>query len=65
MMKRVYLKPAMRVVVVNTKVQLLTASATTTVTTNSNNVGLNEKIEAGSGPARARQHDVWDEEEEE
>ena len=64
MMKRVYLKPAMRVVVLNTKVQLLTAS-NPTVNSNSNNVGLNEKIEAGNGTARARQHDVWDEEEEE
>jgi len=64
MMKRVYLKPAMRVVVLNTKVQLLTAS-NPTVTSNSNNVDLKEEIKAGSGPARARQHDVWDEEEEE
>jgi hypothetical protein len=64
-MKREYLKPAMRVVVLNTKVQLLTASATTTVTTNSNNVGLNEKIEAGNGTARARSYNAWGDEDEE
>ena len=63
-MKREYMKPAMRVVVVNTKVQLLTAS-NPTVTTNSNNVGLNEKIEAGNGTARARSYNAWGDEDEE
>jgi hypothetical protein len=63
MMKRVYLKPAMRVVVLNTRVQLLTAS-NPTVTRTAGNADLNYEG-GGSGPARARQHDVWDEEEEE
>ena len=63
-MKREYMKPAMRVVVVNTKVQLLTAS-NPTVNSNSNNVGLNEKIEAGNGTARARSYNAWGDEDEE
>lgn len=63
-MKREYMKPAMRVVVLNTKVQLLTASSTT-VNSNSNNVGLNEKIEAGNGTARARSYNAWGDEDEE
>jgi hypothetical protein len=63
-MKRDYLKPATRVVLLNTRVQLLT-STTTTVTTNSNNAGLNEVISAGSGTARARSFDAWGDEDEE
>jgi hypothetical protein len=65
MMKRDYLKPATRVVLLNTRVQLLTNSPTTTVTTNRNNAGLNEVISAGSGTARARSFDAWGDEEEE
>lgn len=64
MMKRDYLKPATRVVLLNTRVQLLT-STTTTVTTNRNNAGLNEVISAGSGTARARSFDAWGDEDEE
>ena len=64
MMKRDYLKPATRVVLLNARVQLLT-STTTTVTTNRNNAGLNEVISAGSGTARARSFDAWGDEEEE
>ena len=64
MMKRDYLKPATRVVLLNTRVQLL-SSTTTTVTTNRNNAGLNEVISAGSGTARARSFDAWGDEEEE
>ena len=63
-MKREYMKPAMRVVVVNTKVQLLTAS-NPTVNSNSNNVGLNEEIKAGNGTARARSFNAWCDEDEE
>jgi hypothetical protein len=63
-MKRDYLKPATRVVLLNTRVQLLSNSPAT-VTTNSNNVGLNEKIEAGNGTARARSYNAWGDEDEE
>ena len=62
-MKRDYLKPATRVVLLNAKVQLLTS--TTTVKSNSNNVGLKEEISAGNGTARARNFDAWDDEDEE
>jgi len=57
MMKRDYLKPAMRVVFLSARVQLLTGSP---VNRNSNNVGLNEEIKAGSGTARSRSFDGWD-----
>jgi hypothetical protein len=62
MMKQNYMKPATRVVLLKTRAHLLLNS--TTVTTNSNNVGLNEEISGGSGPARARSvwDDDWDEE---
>ena len=63
-MKRDYLKPATRVVLLNTRVQLLT-STTTTVTTNRNNAGLNEVISGGSGTARARSFDAWGDDDEE
>lgn len=58
------MKPATRVVLLNTRVQLLT-STTTTVTTNRNNAGLNEVISAGSGTARARSFDAWGDDDEE
>ena len=61
-MKRDYLKPATRVVLLNTRVQLLSNSPAT-VTTNSNNAGLNEVISGGSGTARSRGCDDWDDEE--
>ena len=61
MMKRDYLKPAMRVVFLSARVQLLTDSST--VYRNRNNVGLNEEIKAGSGTARSRSFDDWDDEE--
>jgi hypothetical protein len=63
-MKRDYLKPATRVVLLNTRVQLLSNSPAT-VTTNSNNAGLNEVISGGSGTARARSFDGWGEDAEE
>ena len=63
-MKRDYLKPATRVVLLNTRVQLLSNSPAT-VTTNSNNAGLNEVISGGSGTARARSFDVWGDDDEE
>jgi hypothetical protein len=63
-MKRDYLKPATRVVLLNTRVQLLSNSPAT-VTTNSNNAGLNEVISGGSGTARARSFDAWGDEDEE
>ena len=64
-MKRDYLKPATRVVRLNARVHLLTNSPATTVTTNSNNVGLNEVISAGNGDARSRSFDAWGEDDEE
>ena len=64
MMKRDYLKPATRVVLLNTRVQLLSNSPAT-VTTNSNNAGLNEVISGGSGTARARSFDAWGDDDEE
>jgi hypothetical protein len=63
-MKRDYLKPATRVVLLNTRVQLLSYSPAT-VTTNSNNAGLNEVISGGSGTARARSFDAWGDDDEE
>ena len=63
-MKRDYLKPATRVVLLNTRVQLLSYSSAT-VTTNSNNAGLNEVISGGSGTARARSFDAWGDDDEE
>jgi hypothetical protein len=63
-MKRDYLKPATRVVLLNTRVQLLSNSPAT-VTTNSNNAGLNEVISGGSGTARARSFDAWGDDDEE
>ena len=63
-MKKNYLKPATRVVLLNTKVQLLTNSPYT-VTKTSNNVGFVEGISAGSGDARSRSFDAWGDEEEE
>ena len=63
-MKRDYLKPATRVVLLNTRVQLLSNSPAT-VTTNSNNAGLNEVISSGSGTARARSFDAWGDDDEE
>ena len=63
-MKRDYLKPATRIVLLNTRVQLLSNSPAT-VTTNSNNAGLNEVISGGSGTARARSFDAWGDEDEE
>ena len=62
-MKRDYLKPATRVVLLNTRVQLLSNSPAT-VTTNSNNAGLNEVISGGSGTARARSFDAWGDDDE-
>ncbi len=64
-MKRDYLKPATRVVLLNTRVQLLTNSPATTVKSNSNNVGLNEVISGGSGTARARSFGAWGDDDEE
>ena len=63
-MKRDYLKPATRIVLLNTRVQLLSNSPAT-VTTNSNNAGLNEVISGGSGTARARSFDAWGDDDEE
>ena len=63
-MKRDYLKPATRVVLLNTRVQLLSNSPAT-VTTNSNNAGLNEVISGGSGTARARSFDAWGDDDDE
>lgn len=63
-MKRDYLKPATWVVLLNTRVQLLSNSPAT-VTTNSNNAGLNEVISGGSGTARARSFDGWGDDDEE
>lgn len=63
-MKRDYLKPATWVVLLNTRVQLLSNSPAT-VTTNSNNAGLNEVISGGSGTARARSYGGWGDDDEE
>ena len=63
-MKKNYQKPATRVVLLNTRVQLLSNSPAT-VTTNSNNAGLNEVISGGSGTARARSFDAWGDDDEE
>ena len=53
------MKPAMRVVLLNATAQLLSGS---TVDRNINNVGLDEDILPGSGPARARSFGGWDDE---
>jgi hypothetical protein len=62
-MKKNYQKPATRVVLLNTRVQLLTNS--NTVKSNSNNAGLNEVISGGNGTARARSFDAWGDDDEE
>ena len=58
-MKKEYMKPEQRMVVLQHSHQLLSGSG---VTRNSNNVGLNENIQGGHGPARGRQHGGWDDE---
>ena len=63
-MKRDYLKPATRVVLLDTRVQPL-SNRPATVITNSNNAGLNEVISGGSGTARARSFDAWGDDDEE
>ena len=56
-MKKEYMKPAMQVVMVSCKTGLLQAS---NVGKAQNNVGLNEKVEPGSGNARSRGFNGWD-----
>ena len=58
-MKKSYFKPAMQVMIVSCETGLLQASS---VSGASSNVGFNEKIEGGSGTARARGFGAWDSE---
>lgn len=57
-MKKEYVKPAMRVVCILHQ-DIICGSI---VIQNRNNVGLNEEIFEGSGPARARSYSYWDDE---
>ena len=58
-MKKEYMKPEQRVVMLQHSTQLLNNS----VTGLSNNAGLNENIGSGNGDARSRQYNGidWDE----
>ena len=56
-MKKEYMNPAMQVVTVSCKTGLL---QTSNVGKAQNNVGLNEKVEPGSGNARSRGFNGWD-----
>ena len=63
-MKKEYMKPEQRVVMLHHRTQLLSGSP---VNKTLNNVGLNENITGGSGTARSRsldddwEDDDWDE----
>lgn len=57
-MKKQYMKPGMKVVCIQQQCIICGSD----VTRNSNNAGLNEDILGGNGTARARQHSVWDDE---
>jgi hypothetical protein len=60
MKKQAYIKPAMRVV--RMQHQGIICTTSTTVSRNSNNVGLKEEIYGGNGTARSRNSDYWDDE---
>ena len=60
-MERVYMKPAMQVVMVSCKTGLLQTSS---VGKADNNVNINEKVLPGSGNARSRGFNGWDAEDE-
>ena len=60
-MKRDYLKPAMRVVGLRQSGIICGSQTAGKV---SSNVEFNENITGGQGTARSRHHSVWDEEEE-
>ena len=55
MKKQAYIKPAMRVV--RMQHQGIICTTSTTVSRNSNNVGLKEEIYGGNGTARSRNSD--------
>ena len=59
MNKKEYMKPALQVVTINIRHQLLNTSLTGTT----NNASLNYGG-GGSGPARSRSFDDWDEDDE-
>ena len=56
-MKKEYLKPEQRIVVLQHKAMLMQGS---TVTRASSNAGFSEEISGGSGPARVKSSSVWD-----
>ena len=58
-MKKNYQKPAMQVVAISQQCNILTDS----VHTVGGNAGFNAKVSGGSGPARSRSFDDWDDEE--
>ncbi|MBQ3942377.1 MAG: hypothetical protein II676_05940 [Bacteroidales bacterium] len=59
-MKKIYQKPAMQAVAIRQKCAILTGSEVNSV---GGNAGFNSKVSAGSGTARSRSFDDWDDEE--
>ena len=59
-MKKIYKKPAMKAVAIRQRCAILQASAVSTV---GGNAGFNTTVSGGSGSARSRSFDDWDEEE--
>ena len=60
-MKKNYQKPAMQAVAIRQKCAILAGSGP--VSSVGGNAGFNSKVSAGSGTARSRSFDDWDDEE--
>ena len=58
-MKKIYQKPAMQAVTIRQKCNILGTSLGSV----GGNAGFNPKVSAGSGTARSRSFDDWDDEE--
>ena len=60
-MKKIYQKPAMQAVTIRQKCNILASGSN--VSSVGGNAGFNSKVSAGSGTARSRSFDDWDDEE--
>jgi len=60
-MKKNYQKPAMQAVTIRQKCAILASASE--VNSVGGNAGFNSKVSAGSGTARSRSFDDWDDEE--
>ena len=60
-MKKTYQKPAMQAVAIRQRCTILAGSIVSSV---GGNAGFNSKVSGGSGTARSRSFDDWDDEDE-